>query len=924
MHTKRERRALRTVTLCATLLLVACGDSGSPEHYVELARGHLAKNAYREATIELNNALQKDPKNREARWLLAQAAFELGEADKAERDARKAIEYGLSRTEALPLLVRAILMQQAPDRALTELSTAPADAPEAVRAEFATLRGTALLINGETKAAEAEFRTAHELDAALPDALVGLALVQSLRKEYEEARKTLAPALERTPSVADAWALLGDIETEQERFEAAENAFGKAIEARAHITLDRAKRALARVRQGKFKEAEADLQSLGPLARHPYSQYVTGVSHFRQQRLREAADAFELSLAADPSFAPNRVYLAITRLMLGQQEQALVHAEFIRGAAPKSSGANLLLGIAQAGNADYGQARKALEASLVTEPNNVTTIQLLSTLSLVQGDNNAALSYAQRLAALRPDSPGTLNLLMMAQLLSGAEVPEPTAGKVDAFQTELLQALEAFRDERFGEAAKRAEAMRAAHPDQIEPINLLAAVYLSTGQWPKARKELETVLQRQPEDAIASINLAKLELHDRNFQRIKELVSPLVQKSPSAEAPALLLVAAEHGLQNDAAAEQVLEQLIKNNPSATLARALIAGRALRGNMPERTLEYLSQFDKPRIESSPALLELRGRAHLALGQNAEALGNFERWAHLAPGSATAHFLHAEALARLGRIQDAQGALAQAVKLEPTNLPMRIAEVRVLTRTGQLDKAKAAALRLRKDFGDQPEVFATIGWHALRTGDFASAVDHLGRAYAQTPRSDILLERMAALWGLNKRDEAFKLINDWLAEHPQDSAALLQLAGAHLEAGQDEEAVSAYRKVLEIDPAHVPSLNNVAWLTRKSNPDEALAIASRTLELAPNDPNVLDTIGMLYLDRNDLTQASRYVGKAHEQNPRNPQTSLHLAEVEHAKGRTAEAQALIDVVLAESRDPALRKQAEALRARLGGGR
>lgn len=924
MHTQRERRAVRAITLCATLLLAACGDSGTPEHYVELARGHMGKNAYREATIELNNALQKDPKNREARWLLAQAAIELGEADKAERDARKAMEYGLSRAEALPLLARAILMQQAPDRVLTELSTAPTDVPETVQAQFSSLRGTALLLKGEIDAAEPEFRTAHKLDAALPDALVGLALVQSLRQEYDEARKTLAPALERTPPVADAWSLLGDIETEQERFEAAETAFGKAIEARGHLTLERAKRALARVRQGKFADAEADLKALGPLTRHPYVQYVTGLSHFRQQRLREAADAFELSLAADPNFAPNRVYLAITRIMLGQQEQALVHAEFIRGAAPQSSGANLLLGIAQAGQADYGQARTALEAALATDPDNATTLQLLSSVSLTQGDHPSALTYAQRLSRLRPDSASAANLLMMAQLLSGAEVPEPEVGQLGTFQAEFVQALEAFRDRRFDDAAKRAEALRAAHPDQTEPINLLAAVYLSTGQWPKARKELETVLERLPEDAIARINLAKLELHDRNFQRIKTLVAPLVEKSPSAEAPALLLVAAEHGLQNDAAADQVLEQLLKNNPSAVIARALLAGRALRSNQPESTLAQLAQFDKSRIESSAELLELRGRAYLALGKNTEALGDFERWVRLTPESAAAHFLLAEALDRLGRTQDASDALTRAVKLEPTNLATRIAEVRVLTRTGQFDKAKAAALRLRKDFGDRPEVLATTGWHALMTSEFATAADHLGRAFEQTPSTALLLERMAALWGLEKRDEAFKLVNDWLAEHPQDSTALLQLAGAHLELGQDEEAIRIYRKVLALDPAHVPSLNNVAWLLRRTQPDEALQTARRALELAPNDPNVLDTVGMLYLDRQDLTQANYHIGRAHELNPRNPQISLHFAEVEHAKGSTAEARKLIEGVLAEARDPVLRKQAEALRSKLEGGR
>lgn len=923
MQPIRPNRTVMTLALSSLLWISACGQSSDPADYVAKAGRHLEDKAYNEASIELNNALQKDPQNREARWMMAQVSLQLGDGAKAERDANRAIELGIPRTEALPVLARALLLQEDASRVLTVTSMLPQDASPPVQATLLGLRGKALLLQGEPDSAREQFEKAREIDPGNSDAAEGIAFVQASAGKYAEARTTLSDLLAQRPDAPDAWTLLGDLELEQGNFEAAESAFTEAIDKRAYVTLDRAKRAHARVQLAKYAEADHDLASLNRIAKHPYVAYVRGLSFFRQDKLNEAAEAFETSFAENPGSIPNRVYLATTRLLLGQSEQALRHAEFLRSNAPESSGANVLLGAVQLNRADYTGAREALQRAYKLNPDDAVTSQLLAATALLDGDAAQALVYAERLAALRPNAPEAMNLLMLAQLMAGASLPEMPQQGEDAYRTQLLLALQAFRDNRFDEARKLTAELRGQYPDQLEPINLQAAIHLATGEWPQARGEFERVLERQPNDHEARINLAKLELHDRNFERVRSLVKPIVLAAPGDEAASLLLVAAEHSLGNGAAADAVLEQLLKANPEAVLGRALLARRLLGASQAQKVIDLLRDLKPAALRAAPVFLQLRGSAFMETGDIAAARASFEQWVRIAPDSAIARFMLAESLMRARQFKDAQAEMNQAIKLNPRYLPARIGELRFLTQSTQFDKARDAAKRLVSDFGEQSEVLAAIGWHALMTSDFATAEDQLQRALAQHPSTENALLHVRALWGQKKHDEAFARLNDWVTANPQDSAALLHLAGAHLSLGQESQAIATYRRVLELHPEHIPSLNNIAWLSRTSAPDEALRLARRAHELAPEDPHVLDTLGMLYFERRDLTQANWFLSQALERSPDDPQIRMHMARVQIAQGRSAEARGALQRLMEQVKGAPLEEEVRALLTEVSAG-
>ena len=88
----------RVATVSAVLLaamLAACGQD-SPERLMQSARDYLAARDDRAAAIQLRNALQREPRNAEARYLLAQVLARGGDLASAEKEYRRAAEYGVT------------------------------------------------------------------------------------------------------------------------------------------------------------------------------------------------------------------------------------------------------------------------------------------------------------------------------------------------------------------------------------------------------------------------------------------------------------------------------------------------------------------------------------------------------------------------------------------------------------------------------------------------------------------------------------------------------------------------------------------------------------------------------------------------------------------------------------------------------------
>ena len=84
-----------------------------------------------------------------------------------------------------------------------------------------------------------------------------------------------------------------------------------------------------------------------------------------------------------------------------------------------------------------------------------------------------------------------------------------------------------------------------------------------------------------------------------------------------------------------------------------------------------------------------------------------------------------------------------------------------------------------------------------------------------------------------------------------------------------------------------------LNNFAWTLGQLGDSKALGIAERAYQLAPNNPLVLDTYGVLLVGAGNSSKGIEYLARAVSLAPERPDIRLNYAKALLKAGKTEEA-------------------------------
>jgi tetratricopeptide (TPR) repeat protein len=132
-------------------------------------------------------------------------------------------------------------------------------------------------------------------------------------------------------------------------------------------------------------------------------------------------------------------------------------------------------------------------------------------------------------------------------------------------------------------------------------------------------------------------------------------------------------------------------------------------------------------------------------------------------------------------------------------------------------------------------------------------------------------------------LGQPDAALAAFEQASNADPRNAAAALN-RGLLLESlGKKKEALVEYNKVLGIDPENALALNNIAFLNAETgtNLDQAMTFAERAKKRVPTSPDISDTLGFVYYQKNLNAQAVQIFREVVQQNPQNSTFHLHLA-------------------------------------------
>lgn len=179
---------------------------------------------------------------------------------------------------------------------------------------------------------------------------------------------------------------------------------------------------------------------------------------------------------------------------------------------------------------------------------------------------------------------------------------------------------------------------------------------------------------------------------------------------------------------------------------------------------------------------------------------------------------------------------------------------------------------------------------------RQGKLEAGRRHLQevRAAGNVDRIQLLLAESQLLRDAGMTREAYQLLADNLAEQPEQPELLYESALLAEKLGRHDVLESNLRKLIRIKPDHAHAYNALGYSLAERNQRlaEAEQLIVKALQLSPDDPFILDSMGWVLFRKGDNAGALAQLQRAYSIRP-DPEIAAHLGEVLWMLGRRDEA-------------------------------
>jgi putative PEP-CTERM system TPR-repeat lipoprotein len=903
---------------------------------LERAQAAQQRGELRRAQIELRNAVRTQPGDAALRAALAETSLEVGDGDTAEKEARAALERGYDRVAGTRLLLRAYLMLNRAHDLLREFP--PREEPAAVGGQVAAARALAQLALGQREAARQSAADAVRLAPQAAESHLAASSVAMAEGDATAAEAAADRALASRPGSTEAVLRKATLTLGRGDAVAAVDLLGSLLAREPGSVPARVMRAEALLRLNREADARLDLDTaLRTQPNNAAASYLRAVLLMRAQDWQAANDVLQRLGSAVGRFPDGFLLAATVKRAVGQLAQAEDMAQRHVSRRPNDPrGAKLLATLELEGNRP--DAAAATLTRLVDRGSaDAEALDMLGRAYVAAGRPREAVAAFDRAATLAPGNSAVLSRLEAARLTlndipgSGQAARRTLEGAPT--QTRAWETMTAALA-RGDFAAAEAELNQLSRDARgAEPIGVLeGAILLGRLDFDGARATFEAVLNSHPESVAARLGLARALSYREDPSAVERVLREVLEREPNnSEALNRLVALAAPGSERAASARAVLEAARAAAPAALGPAQALATVLARHGDAAGAIQLLDSEPLRRTGLGPAMPLLRAQLHLSLQQWRQAEAAAQAALVEEPTNISARRLLSELLVRGGDQRGAEDAIREGLRLQPTNLVLQQALVRLALETHGLDAALALADRMSRDPAAQPESRLLRGDVLLSQRRSEDAARAFAAAYAEAPSAVLALRQAAAWLAAGQEATAVAALHDWLRRAPESIEALDLLAQIDLGAGRLQEAEQRLELVLKHRPTDVMALNNLAWILgeRSATRVRARELAGRAFFLAPS-AETADTLGWI-MARLGESQRAVPLLRAAAVEPRegahqgpDPVKAYHLAWALRAAGNSDEAVRVLEPILSGGSAFPERKEAEHLLAELRGRR
>ncbi|MCX8174522.1 MAG: tetratricopeptide repeat protein [Thermoplasmata archaeon] len=603
-----------------------------------------------------------------------------------------------------------------------------------------------------------------------------------------------------------------------------------------------------------------------------------GIACFRAHRFEDAlkwsSKSIDLHDAQDV-----REIAARSALALRRYDEALKHIEVLVKNNPENPEYLVVMGEVLAGLHRFIFALETYNRALRIQPDNLNAWYGRALALAKIGDVGEALNSIEK--AIGYGKTGEA-LKLRAKLLSELGRYEDALRAYEELlasepgNPELLveKGITLARMKRDTEAEQVLLQVVAALPENGAARYHLGKIYAGRGMREEALHHLEKAIEAEPENSAARTLLAEIYLSTGTHGDILK-------------------------------AAEAYEAVLRYEPNNRQILYRIAEIHMKLENFEKAVDFINAFlaDEP---NSTGALYLKGKIFMAQRKWREATRTFEKLLKIEE-MPEAHLDYARCLMELGKFEEARAQIERYIELKGKDVKALLA----LARCSELGQRFEEAIKnytAALSIGFCTEAVEGKIRVLKETGHHEALFEFYKEVMERADSEKLRIDALEALGKFGSPEEIKNFIAASISKFPGSLQLLVKKGEFEETWGERENAVSSYRKALEISLTEPELWYRCAKLYRELGKlASAAECLDKAIELRPENPVYLEEKGNLAYAMLEVDVAVRNLDAALESDEERPQTWVSLGTIMHDIGRYAEALRCFERALEISENP-----------------
>jgi tetratricopeptide (TPR) repeat protein len=448
-------------------------------------------------------------------------------------------------------------------------------------------------------------------------------------------------------------------------------------------------------------------------------------------------------------------------------------------------------------------------------------------------------------------------------------------------------------------------------------LALAAANGQTAGLADALRKRIDAAPDKNAAIAQSMAVLGRINDRKTALSILDQALSPSVRKLPAAH---LALADVAQAAGDSSRALQEAQAALQADPKSEAAAQRVLEYGMKADPKQATADARA-FIAKHPDARRLRLMLAGQLS-EIGDYDGALAELRAMSRRSPEDFDLMFMQAQLAYKAGRLDDARGFLEQYLDVQ--NQRQRALKPGTSDAPGAAADARVLLSRIAEDQGRYGDAIAELGkiddpavrYQArmrqatlrAKQGDVDAAVKMVDQAQPQDEEERVLgvLTKAQILRDANRTDQAVALLSGADKAIPDTVEIKYELAMLYERQDRIADLERLLRQVIALDPDHAHAYNALGYTLADHNMrlPEALELITQALDLAPDDPYIMDSMGWVKYRMGDNDAALTFLQRAYSRRPE-PEIGTHLGEVLWAQGRKDEARAIF--AAAARKDP-----------------